>query len=99
MNELSVELENNKFDFSKYNNINTAYKAAFEIFQNSDVWVQYSTLWNYIINLQYKGSEIDKIEFADTYNEINNTSLTYNKIYRKLDGIFNKILSWINSTR
>lgn len=93
MNELSVELENNKFDFLKYNNINTAYKAALEIFQNSDVWVQYSTLWNYIINLQYKGSEIDKIEFADTYNEINNTSLTYNKIYKKLDGVFNKILS------
>ena len=93
INELSIELENNKFDFSKYNNINTAYKAALKIFQNSDVWVQYSTLWNYIINLQYNGSEIDKTEFADTYNEINNTKLTYNKIYKKLDGVFNKILS------
>lgn len=93
INELSIELENNKFDFSKYNNINTAYKAVLKIFQNSDVWVQYSTLWNYIINLQYNGSEIDKTEFADTYNEINNTKLTYNKIYKKLDGVFNKILS------
>ena len=93
INELSIELENNKFYFSKYNNINTAYKAALKIFQNSDVWVQYSTLWNYIINLQYNGSEIDKTEFADTYNEINNTKLTYNKIYKKLDGVFNKILS------
>lgn len=93
INELSIELENNKFDFSKYNNINTAYKAALKIFQNSDVWIQYSTLWNYIINLQYNGSEIDKTEFADTYNEINNTKLTYNKIYKKLDGVFNKILS------
>ena len=93
INELSIELENNKFYFSKYNNINTAYKAALKIFQNSYVWVQYSTLWNYIINLQYNGSEIDKTEFADTYNEINNTKLTYNKIYKKLDGVFNKILS------
>ena len=93
INELSIELENNKFDFSKYNNINTAYKAALKIFQNSDVWIQYSTLWNYIINLQYNGSEIDKTEFADTYNEINNTKLTYNKIYKKLNGVFNKILS------
>ena len=97
INELSIELENNKFDFSKYNNINTAYKAALKIFQNSDVWVQYSTLWNYIINLQYNGSEIDKTEFADTYNEINNTKLTYNKIYKKLDGVFNKILSHIET--
>ena len=97
MNELSVELENNKFDFSRYNNINDAYKAALEIFKNSDVWVQYSTLWNYIIDLQYKGSDSDKTEFANTYNEINNTSLTYNKIYKKLDGIFNKILSRMES--
>ena len=44
INELFVELENNKFDFSKYNNINAAYKAALDIFQNSDVWLQYSTL-------------------------------------------------------
>lgn len=97
MNELSVELENNKFDFSRYNNINDAYKAALEIFKNSDVWVQYSTLWNYIIDLQYKGSDNDKTEFTNTYNEINNTSLTYNKIYKKLDGIFNKILSRMES--
>ena len=97
MNELSVELENNKFDFSRYNNINDAYKAALEIFKNSDVWVQYSTLWNYIIDLQYKGSDSDKTEFTNTYNEINNTSLTYNKIYKKLDGIFNKILSRMES--
>lgn len=97
MNELSVELENNKFDFSRYNNINDAYKAALEIFKNSDVWVQYSTLWNYIIDLQYKGLDSDKTEFANTYNEINNTSLTYNKIYKKLDGVFNKILSRMES--
>lgn len=97
MNELSVELKNNKFDFSRYNNINDAYKAALEIFKNSDVWVQYSTLWNYIIDLQYKGLDSDKTEFANTYNEINNTSLTYNKIYKKLDGVFNKILSRMES--
>lgn len=97
MNELSVELENNKFDFSRYNNINDAYKAALKIFKNSDVWIQYSTLWNYIIDLQYKGLYSDKTEFANTYNEINNTSLTYNKIYKKLDGVFNKILSRMES--
>lgn len=98
LNELTVELETNKFDFNKFKNINDAYKVAVDIFRNSDVWTQYSTLWNYITELQYKGNDSDKTEFANTYNEINKTSLTYNKIYKKLDGLFNKILERIERT-
>ena len=37
LNELTIELENNKFEFNKFKNINVAYKAAVEIFRNSDV--------------------------------------------------------------
>ena len=48
--------------------------------------------------MQHNGSEEDKTEFANTYNEINKTSLTYNKIYKKLDGLFNKILKRIETT-
>ena len=98
LNELTVELENNKFDFNKFKNVNDAYKAAVDIFRNSDVWSQYLTLWNYINILQYEGNYSDKTEFANTYNEINKTSLTYNKIYKKLDGLFNKILERIERT-
>lgn len=98
LSELSTVLDTHKFDISKYNTVNDAYKQALEIFKNSDTWTQYSVLWNYINELQDDGSEEDKIEFANTYNEINNTSLTYNKIYKKLDGLFNKILKRIETT-
>ena len=97
ISELSVELENNKFDINKYNTAQEAYKAAYEIFKNSDTFVQYSTLWSYLINLNSKGNEKDKKEFEDTYNDINNTLKTFNQIYKKLDGLFNKILKKIES--
>ena len=98
LSELSTTLDTHKFNISKYNTVNDAYKQALEIFKNSDTWIQYSSLWKYITDLQYDGSEEDKSEFANTYNEINNTSLTYNKIYKKLDGLFNKILKRIETT-
>ena len=95
---MSTVLDTHKFNISKYNTVNDAYKQALEIFKNSDTWIQYSSLWNYVIDLQHNGSEEDKTEFANTYNEINKTSLTYNKIYKKLDGLFNKILKRIETT-
>ena len=98
LSELSTVLDTHKFNISKYNTVNYAYNQALEIFKNSDTWIQYSTLWNYITDLQHNGYEEDKTEFANTYNEINKTSLTYNKIYKKLDGLFNKILKRIETT-
>ena len=92
VSELSVELENNKFDFSEYKDTNQAYKAAYEIFKNSNVWTQYSALWSYLIYLNNKDrNNQDRLDFQTTYNDINNTALTFNKIYKKLDGLFNKI--------
>lgn len=88
--ELSIELEKNKFDLSEYHNIKDAYKKALEIFKNSDTWIQYSVLWNYLISLKYN-KEKQEI-FAKTYNDINGTNLTFNRIYKKLDGLFDKIL-------
>ena len=98
ISELSVELENNKFDINKYNTTQEAYKAAYEIFKNSDTWIQYSTLWKYlmILNSQNKNSS-DRLKFQVTYNRINDSNLTFNQIYRKLDGLFNKILKKIES--
>ena len=51
ISELSVELENNRFDINKYNKTQEAYKAAYKIFKNSDTFVQYSSLWSYLNNL------------------------------------------------
>ena len=89
--ELSIELEKNKFDLSKFHNIHDAYKYALEIFKKSDTWFQYETLYNYLRSLNSNNS--DKQEaFANTYNDINGTNLTFNRIYRKLGGLFEKIL-------
>lgn len=98
ISELSVELENNKFDINKYKTSQEAYKAAYEIFKNSDTWMQYSTLWNYLmlLNNQNKNSA-DRLKFQATYNQINNSNLTFNQIYKKLDCLFNKILKKIES--
>lgn len=98
ISELSVELEKNKFDINKYNTTQEAYKAAYEIFKNSDTWTQYSSLWAYLIELnnQNKNSS-DRLKFQTTYNQINDSNLTFNQIYKKLDGLFNKILKKIES--
>ena len=98
ISELSVELENNKFDINKYNTTQEAYKAAYEIFKKSDAWTQYSTLWKYLmlLNSQNKNSS-DRLKFQTIYNRINNSNLTFNQIYKKLDGLFNKILKKIES--
>ena len=95
ISELSTELENNKFDFSKYKEHKDAYKKAFEIFRNSDTWAQYSTLKEYLTTLKNDSDE-NKLKFQNAYNNINNTSLTFNKIYKKLNDVFDSILNKIN---
>ena len=95
ISELSTELENHKFDFYKYSEHKDAYKKAFEIFRNSDTWVQYSTLKEYLTLLKDDSDE-NKLKFQDAYNNINNTSLSFNKIYKKLNDVFDIILNKIN---
>lgn len=95
ISELSTELENHKFDFYKYSEHKDAYKKAFEIFRNSDTWVQYSTLKEYLTLLKDDSDE-NKLKFQNAYNNINNTSLSFNKIYKKLNDVFDSILNKIN---
>lgn len=95
ISELSTELENHKFDFSKYSEHKDAYKKAFEIFRNSDTWIQYSTLKEYLTLLKDDSDE-NKLKFQNAYNNINNTSLSFNKIYKKLNDVFDSILNKIN---
>lgn len=92
LNELTIELDLEKFDINKYHSTEEAYEAAYEIFINSDVWYQYSGLWNWLVEFNNEASKDDKKIFADTYNEINNTTYKFAKVYNKLDGLFNKIL-------
>lgn len=92
LSELTIELDLEKFDVNKYHTTEEAYKAAYEVFINSDIWYQYSGLWDWLNEFKVNGSSYDKKLFVNEYNEINDTSYNFNKIYHKLDGLFNKIL-------
>ena len=92
LNELTIELDLEKFDITKYHSAEEAYKDAYDIFINSDIWYQYSGLWNWFIEFKNNSDKNEKELFTKTYNEINNTEYNFNKIYNKLDGLFNKIL-------
>ena len=53
-------------------------------------------MWYYITSLSKKPKNSqERIDFQSTYNYINNSSLTFNQIYKKLDGLFYKILKKI----
>ena len=92
LNELTIELDLEKFDITKYHSAEEAYKDAYDIFINSDIWYQYSGLWNWFSEFKNNSDKNKKELFTKTYNEINNTEYNFNKIYNKLDGLFNKIL-------
>ncbi len=92
LNELTIELDLEKFDVTKYHSAEEAYKDAYDIFVNSDIWYQYSGLWNWFNEFKNNSDKNDKELFVKTYNEINNTDYNFSKIYHKLDGLFNKIL-------
>lgn len=91
ISELSAELEKNEFNISKFGTTQDAYKEAKKIFMDSDTWLQYSSLWKRLNTISKNNDEMK--EFESVYNEINGTNLSFNKIYRKLDSQFNKILS------
>lgn len=91
ISELSAELEKNEFNISKFGTTQEAYKEAKKIFMDSDTWFQYSGLWRRLNTISNNNDEMK--EFESVYNEINGTNLSFNKIYRKLDSQFNKILS------
>ena len=77
---------------TEYHSAEEAYKDAYDIFINSDIWYQYSGLWNWFSEFKNNSDKNEKELFTKTYNEINNTEYNFNKIYNKLDGLFNKIL-------
>ena len=92
LNELNIELDISDFDINKYHTIEDAYEAAYKIFIESAVWKQYSSLWSVLIEIKNKYPKEIQEEFKKEYNRINNTDLSFSRIYSKLNGLFNKIL-------
>lgn len=89
INELSILFDKHEFDLNDYATTAEAYEDAISLFKNSPTWKRYSALYNFLQNIK---SEEDKEEFRTIYNEINGTSLTFNKIYKKLDDLLGKII-------
>lgn len=96
INELSIELDLDNFDCSKYKTTNEAWKAAYKVFTNSQAWRQYSIFWTFLKKLNTSNQQSQKNEFANEYNRVNNTNLTFNEIYKRLDAQFEKVFRKIN---
>lgn len=88
MSELSTILRKENLKIKDYND-------ALEHFKNSDVWTNYSRVLVTLENLKEEYKE----DFKNYYNKINNVSLTYNKIQKKLldtcKKVFNKMSTLI----
>lgn len=91
INELNVALNSNNFNISKYHNTINAYKDAVEIFKKTAVWEQYCTLYAFINDYMIITTNDEKQEFVNTYNYINNSKLTFEKIIKKINSQFTKI--------
>lgn len=96
ISELSIMLDSYNFDISKYYDIMDAYKNAVKIFKSSDVYKQYSILYQYV---EYMDNEniMEQKQFADTYNNINSTNLSYHKISKRLKTKINMVLKRMES--
>jgi len=88
LSELSVVLEKDNIIIKDYND-------ALKHFKESDTWKRYSLILNTLENFKDEYKE----GFKNYYNKVNNTSLTFNKIQKKLINqckkIFNKISTLI----
>mgnify|MGYP007056166954 CR=1 FL=1 len=84
ISELSTVLEKDNIKIKDYND-------ALKHFKESDTWKRYELILNTLENFDEEYQE----RFKNYYNKINNTSLTFNKIQKKLlnqcKKIFNKI--------
>lgn len=80
LSELSVSLHKNRKQIHGYSD-------ALNLFKKDDTWKTYETLYNTINNF----SEIELSKFTMTYNSINKTNFTENKLLKKLNNRFEKV--------
>lgn len=88
--ELTNLLELNKFNVNDFNSTIEAYKHAKTIFKKSLVWEQYISLYETLNKI--KTNKTFQKEFTETYNEVNNVSWSFDKIYKKLHDVLKSII-------
>ena len=87
INELSIELEANKFDIFKYNTFEEAYIAAIKFFATKSSFRTYIEGQNVLQKL-YTASEDEKQKFVDVYNDVYNSNVNFDIIYKRLIKIY-----------
>lgn len=85
LSELTIEIENLKFSEKDFENTIEAYKSAKKQIMQSDTMQVFLIAYKYLKNLK---SNEDKKLYVDTYNDINNINITFEKMYKKLIYLF-----------
>lgn len=91
INELPIELEANKFDIFKYNTFEEAYIGAIKFFATKSSFRIYIEGHNVLQKL-YKASDDEKQKFVDVYNDVYNSNVNFDIIYKRLIKIYADIL-------
>lgn len=91
ISELGTALETHVNDISNFND-------ALDIFKKTQVWKQYSIFSEYIDAMIEKKLDDNHINaFCDEYNDINNTTLTNEKVLKRLKQKLQKIFDKMNT--
>lgn len=92
INELSIELETNKFNIFKYSTFTEAYNAAMMLFATKSSFKIYIEGHNVLQKL-YTASDDKKQEFVNVYNDVYNSNVNFDVIYKRLIKIYSDILN------
>lgn len=91
MNELTIELEAIEFDINNYATFDEAYKDAFMWFAKNSSFNTYISGMNTIQKL-YGASDKEKQKFVNVYNDVYDSNVNFDIIYKRLIKQYTKIL-------
>lgn len=92
INELTIELEANKFDISKYNTSDEGYFDALEFFAKNSSYGIYIEGMDVLEKLS-TASDDKKQEFVNVYNDVYNSNVNFDIIYKRLIKIYKNIIN------
>lgn len=94
LNELDIELESSNFNIFDYETFDDAYKGALNIIfkDNNSSYKIYLDGLTLLDNLK---TNKDKENFKNVYNDVNNSKLSFDEIYDKVDDDLYNILNEI----